>query len=120
MFSINIQNHLQSKNIKQVLNNPLQLLPIIKLIKEKQVDLGFTIKQLKIKPADLVKEWEKYKKQLAYAAGFINQNISDIYKPFILNTEQALKKWKALKERFKDLNPAAVTNIMATFFTKYI
>ena len=36
------------------------------------MDLGFTGKQLKIKPADLVKEWEKYKEQLAYIAGFIN------------------------------------------------
>ena len=56
------------------------------------MDLGFTAKQLKIKPADLVKEREKYKEQLAYAAGFINQNVGDIYKPFILNTRQALKK----------------------------
>jgi len=36
------------------------------------VDLGFTIKQLKIKLANLVKEREKYKEQLAYVAGFIN------------------------------------------------
>jgi len=36
------------------------------------VDLGFTIKQLKIKLANLVKEWEKHKEQLAYIAGFIN------------------------------------------------
>jgi len=62
------------------------------LIKEKWADLGFTSKQLKIKPANLVKEREKYKKQLAYVAGFINQSVSDIYKPFILNTGQALKK----------------------------
>jgi len=82
--------------------------------------LGFTSKQLKIKLADLVKEREKYKEQLAYAAGFINQSVSDIYKPFILNTGQALKKWKALKECFKDLNPAAITNIIATFFTKHV
>ena len=120
MFSINIQNHLQSKNIEWVLNNLLWLFSIIKLIKEKWVDLGFTTNQLKIKLANLVKEREKYKEQLAYAAGFINQNISNIYKPFILNTRQALKKWKALKERFKDLNLAAVTNIIATFFTKHV
>jgi len=92
MFSINIQNHLQSKNIEWVLNNPLRLLPTIKLIKEKWVDLGFTVKQLKIKLANLVKEQKKYKEQLAYIASFINQNVSDIYKPFILNTGQALKK----------------------------
>ena len=49
------------------------------------MDLGFTNKQLRIKLADLVKEWEKYKLQLAYIASFINQNISNIYKPFILN-----------------------------------
>jgi hypothetical protein len=36
------------------------------------MDLGFTTKQLKIKLANLVKEQEKYKEQLAYAAGFIN------------------------------------------------
>ena len=120
MFSINIQNHLQFKNIKWVLNDPLRLLPTIKLIREKWVDLGFTAKQLKIKLADLVKEREKYKEQLAYVAGFINQNVSNIYKPFILNAGQALKKQKALKERFKDLNLAAITNIVATFFTKYI
>jgi hypothetical protein len=42
------------------------------LIKEKWADLGFTGKQLKVKPADLVKEREKYEKQLAYVAGFIN------------------------------------------------
>jgi len=72
MFSINIQNHLRSKNIEWVLNDPPRLLPIIKSIREKWVDLGFTAKQLKIKPANLVKEWEKYKEQLAYIAGFIN------------------------------------------------
>ena len=120
MFSINIQNHLRSKNIKQVLNNPPQPLPTLKSIKEKWADLGFTSKQLKIKLANLVKEWEKYKEQLAYIAGFINQSVSDIYKPFISNTEQALKKWKVLKERFKDLNLAAITNIIATFFTKRV
>ena len=120
MFSINVRNYLRSKNIEQVLNNLPQLLPIIESIREKQVDLGFTDKQLKIKPADLVKEWEKHEEQLAYAAGFINQNVSNIYKPFILNAGQAFKKWKALKERFEDLNLAAVTNIVATFFTKHI
>ena len=49
------------------------------------MDLGFTTKQLKIKLANLVKEREKYKEQLAYVASFINQNVGDIYKPFILN-----------------------------------
>ena len=49
------------------------------------MDLGFTTKQLKIKLANLVKEREKHEEQLAYAAGFINQNVSNIYKPFILN-----------------------------------
>ena len=82
--------------------------------------LGFTIKQLKIKLANLVKEWEKHEEQLAYIAGFINQNVGNIYKPFILNARQALKKQKALKERFKDLNPAAITDIVATFFTKRV
>ena len=96
MFSINIQNHLRSKNIKWVLNNLPWPLPIIKLIKE------------------------KYKEQLAYIASFINQNVSNIQKPFILNAKQVFKKWKALKKRFKDLNPAAVTNIMATFFIKRV
>jgi len=72
MFSINIQNHLQSKNIKWVLNDLPQPLSTLELIKEKWADLGFISKQLKIKPANLVKEWEKYKKQLAYAASFIN------------------------------------------------
>ena len=72
MFSINIQNRLQSKNIKQVLNDLPRPLPIIKSIKEKQVDLRFTSKRLKVKLANLVKEREKYKGQLAYAAGFIN------------------------------------------------
>ena len=120
MFSINIQNHLRSKNIEQVLDNPPRPLPILKSIKEKQADLGFTSKQLKIKPANLVKEREKHEEQLAYIAGFINQNVSDIYKPFILNARQALKKQKALKERFKDLNPVAITNIIATFFTKRV
>jgi len=38
----------------------------------------------------------------------------------VLNAERALEKWKALKERFKDLNPAAITDIMATFFTKRV
>ena len=56
------------------------------------MDLGFTSKQLKIKPADLIKEWEKYKEQLAYTASFINQNIGNIYKLFILNTGQVFKK----------------------------
>ena len=84
------------------------------------MDLGFTIKQLKIKLANLVKEWDKYKEQLAYIASIINQNVSNIYKLFILNTRQALKKQKALKERFKDLNLVAITNIIATFFTKYV
>ena len=72
MFNINVQNHLQSKNIEWVFNNPPQSLPTLKSIREKWVDLGFTSKQLKIKPADLVKKWEKHKEQLAYAAGFIN------------------------------------------------
>ena len=84
------------------------------------MDLGFTSKQLKIKPADLVKEQEKYKEQLAYTAGFINQNINNIYKPFISNARKVLEKQKALKEHFKDLNLVAITNIIATFFTKYI
>ena len=84
------------------------------------MDLGFTSKQLKIKLAKLVKEWEKYKEQLAYIAGFINQSVSNIYKPFILNTRQALKKQKALKEYFKDLNLVAITNIIATLFTKRV
>lgn len=120
MFSIDIQNHLRSKNIEWVLDDPPRLLPTIESIREKWVDLGFTAKQLKIKPADLVKEREKHEEQLAYAAGFINQNVGDIYKPFISNAGQALEKWKALKERFEDLNPAAVTDIVATFFTKHV
>jgi hypothetical protein len=120
MFSIDIQNHLRSKNIEWVLNDPPRPLPTLESIKEKWADLGFTSKQLKIKPADLVKEREKHEEQLAYAAGFINQNVGDIYKPFISNAGQALEKWKALKERFEDLNPAAVTDIVATFFTKRV
>ena len=72
MFSIDIQNHLRSKNIEWVLDDPLRPLPIIKSIKEKWVDLGFTGKRLKVKLANLVKEREKHKGQLAYAAGFIN------------------------------------------------
>ena len=120
MFNINIQNHLWFKNIEWVFNNPLQPLPTLKSIKEKWADLGFTGKQLKIKPADLVKEQEKHKEQLAYTAGFINQSIGNIYKLFISNAGQALKKWKALKKYFEDLNLAAVTNIITTFFTKHI
>jgi len=42
------------------------------LIKKKWADLGFTDTQLDIKPVDMVKEWEKYEKQLAYTASFIN------------------------------------------------
>jgi len=120
MFSIDVQNHLRSKNIEWVLDDPPRPLPTLESIKEKWADLGFTSKQLKIKPADLVKEREKHEEQLAYAAGFINQSVSDIYKPFISNTGQALEKWKALKERFEDLNPAAITDIVATFFTKRV
>ena len=120
MFSIDIQNHLQSKNIEWVLDDPPRPLPTLESIREKWADLGFTNKQLRVKPADLVKEREKHKEQLAYTAGFINQNVSNIYKPFILNAGRALEKWKALKKRFKDLNPAAVTDIMATFFTKRV
>ena len=56
------------------------------------MDLNFTNKQLKIKLVDLVKEWEKYKEQLAYIAGFINSSVGNIYKLFILNAEQVLKK----------------------------
>ena len=82
--------------------------------------MGFTNKQLRVKPADLVKEREKHEEQLAYAAGFINQNVGDIYKPFVSNAGRALEKWKALKERFEDLNPAAVTDIVATFFTRRV
>ena len=84
------------------------------------MDLGFTNKQLRIKLANLVKEREKHKLQLAYAAGFINQNIGNIYKLFVLNVGWVFKKWKALKECFEDLNLAAVINIMATFFTKCV
>ena len=120
MFSIDIQNHLRSRNIEWVLDDPPRPLPTLESIKEKWADLGFTGQQLKIKPADLVKEREKHEEQLAYAAGFINQSVSDIYKPFISNAGQALEKWKALKERFEDLNPAAVTDIVATFFTKRV
>ena len=120
MFSIDVRNHLQSKNIEQVLNNPPRPLPTLKSIREKWAGLGFTGSQLKIKPVDLVKEREKYEEQLAYIAGVINQSVGDIYKPFILNARQALKKWKALKERFKDLNPAAVTNVVAILFTKRV
>ena len=120
MFSINIQNHLRFKNIEQVLNDPPRLFFTLESLREKQVDLGFTNKQLRIKPADLVKEREKYKLQLAYAAGFINQSVNNIYKPFILNAEQVLEKWNALKERFKDFNLAAVTDIITTFFTKRV
>ena len=120
MFSIDILNHLRSKNIDWVLDDPPRPLPTLESLREKWVDLGFTNKQLRIKPADLVKEREKHELQLAYAAGFINQNVSDIYKLFILNARQALKKQKALKERFKDLNLVAVTNIIATFFTKCV
>ena len=68
----------------------------------------------------MVKEWEKYKEQLAYAAGFINQNIGDIYKPFVSNAGRALEKWKALKKHFKDFNPVAVIDIIAILFTKHI
>ena len=118
MFSIDVQNHLRSKNIEWVLDDPPRPLPTIESIKEKWVDLGFTGKQLKVKPADLVKEREKHEGQLAYAAGFINQSVGDIYKPFISNAREALEKWKALKERFEDLSPAAVTDIVATLFTK--
>ena len=120
MFSINIQNHLQSKNIKWVLNNLPQPFLILELIREKWVDLGLTNKQLRVKLADLVKEREKHEEQLAYAASFINQNIGNIYKPFILNARQVLKKWKALKECFEDFNLAAITNIIVTFFTKRV
>ena len=60
------------KTLNKVLNNPLWPFLTLKLIREKWVDLGFTGLQLKIKPVDLVKEWEKYKEQLAYTAGFIN------------------------------------------------
>ena len=120
IFSIDIQNHLRSKNIEWVLDDPPRPLPTLKSIRKKWTDLGFTGKQLKIKPADLVKEREKHEEQLAYAAGFINQNVGDIYKPFISNAGRALEKWKALKERFEDLNPAAVTDIVATFFTKRV
>ena len=119
-FSIDVQNHLRSKNIEWVLDDPPRPLPTLESIKEKWADLGFTSKQLKIKPAELVKEREKHEEQLAYAAGFINQSVGDIYKPFISNTGQALEKWKALKERFEDLNPAAVTDIVATLFTKRV
>lgn len=120
MFSIDIQNHLRSKNIEWVLDDPPRPLPTLESLREKWVDLGFTNKQLRIKPADLVKEREKHELQLAYAAGFINQSVGDIYKPFISNAEQALEKWNALKERFEDLNPAAVTDIVTTFFTKRV
>ena len=72
MFSINIQNHLQSKNIEWVFNDPLWPLFTIKLIKKKWADLGFTNTQLEIKPVDVVKKQEKYEKQLAYTASFID------------------------------------------------
>ena len=72
MFSIDIQNHLQSKNIEWVLDDPPRPLPTLESIREKWADLGFTNKQLRVKPVNLVKEWEKYKEQLAYAASFIN------------------------------------------------
>ena len=72
IFSINIQNYLRSKNIEWVLNDPLWPFSTLKSIREKWVDLGFTNKQLRVKPADLVKEWEKYKLQLVYIASFIN------------------------------------------------
>ena len=120
MFSIDVRNHLRSKNIEQVLNNLPQPLPTLELIREKWTDLGFTGLQLKIKLVNLVKEREKYEEQLAYIAGVINQSVGDIYKPFILNTRRVLKKWKALKERFKDFNPAAVTNVVAILFTKRV
>ena len=45
---------------------------MIELIKEKWVDLGFTTKQLKIKPANLVKEREKHEEQLAYVTAYTN------------------------------------------------
>ena len=84
------------------------------------MDLGFINKQLRIKLANLVKEWEKYKLQLAYIAGFINQSISDIYKLFILNAKQVFEKWNALKEYFKDLNLVAITDIITTFLPKRV
>ena len=57
---------------EQVLNNPLQFFFTLELIREKQADLGFINKQLRIKLANLVKEQENYKEQLAYIAGCIN------------------------------------------------
>ena len=84
------------------------------------MDLGFTGKQLKIKPTDLIKEQEKHEGQLAYITGFINQSIGNIYKPFILNAGQTFEKWKALKKCFEDFNLAAVTDIIVTFFTKHV
>jgi len=72
MFSINIQNHFQSKNIKWVFDDPLWPFFTIKLIKKKWVDLGFTNTQLEIKPVNIIKEQKKHKEQLAYTASFIN------------------------------------------------